>query len=149
MGDYLLDHDGTHMAGLLHRLMDVRRHRVLQRAQTRHRPAAVLLLLSRMRLWRCMLIFYLIIVLGVWGHPDIGGIVTYIVLTGITATAAVMLHQKKAQWNVPVGVQPVRPAVLCFVHALASLARCPVGALRCSNRALLLLALPPAPPAPL
>ena len=60
----------------------------------------------------CMLIFYLIIVLGVWGHPDIGGIVTYIVLTGITATAAVMLHQKKAQWNVPVGVQPVNHSVM-------------------------------------
>ncbi len=54
-----------------------------------------------------MLLVYLILVLGIWGHPDVGAILTYITLCGVTTTAAVMLYQKKALWNAPVGVQPV------------------------------------------
>ena len=52
-----------------------------------------------------MLCIYLIVVLGMWGHPDIGGIVTYAVLGGVTAFAAVQLKQKKEQWDVPVDAQ--------------------------------------------
>ena len=49
-----------------------------------------------------MLLVYLIVVLGMWHHPDVGGILTYTVLTGVTAIAALQLHQKKALWNAPV-----------------------------------------------
>ena len=49
-----------------------------------------------------MLLVYLIVVLGMWHHPDPGGILTYTVLTGVTAIAALQLHQKKALWNAPV-----------------------------------------------
>ena len=52
-----------------------------------------------------MLCIYLIVVLGMWGHPDIGGIVTYAVLGGVTAFAAVQLKQKKEQWDVLVDAQ--------------------------------------------
>ena len=53
-----------------------------------------------------MFFMYLIVVVIIVGHVDIGGMLTYVVLGGVTAAAAVQLKQKKEHWNAPIGVQP-------------------------------------------
>ena len=88
-----------------------------------------------------MLLVYLIVVLGMWHHPDVGGIVSYTVLTGVTAIAALQLHKKKALWNqvAPVMGAPVMGNVVMGAPVMGACARSSPAA--CAPRA-------PPPPLP-